>query len=134
MSDSLLSGFHHTAIKAVDFDQTTGFYLALGCETALAWGEAPHRAMMLHAGGRVHVEVFEGGDPGAAAEARLIHFALRTTDCDALHAKALAAGATERTAPKDIEIKGHNGPCPARISFVIAPGGEVIEFFQCEQV
>lgn len=134
MSDSLLTGFHHTAIKAVDFDQTIGFYQALGCTAVLAWGETPNRAMMLDAGGRVHVEVFEGGDPDAPAEARFIHIALRTTDVDALHARALEAGASERTAPKDIEIKGWEGPCPARISFVIAPGGEVVEFFQSDSV
>ena len=134
MSDSLLTGFHHTAIKAVDFDQTVAFYRALGCTTALAWGDAPNRAMMLDAGGRVHVEVFEGGDPAAPAEARVIHIALRTSDCEALHAKALQAGATEKSAPRDVEIKGEDGVCPARISFVFAPGGEVVELFQCEKV
>ena len=134
MTDSLVTGFHHTAIKAVDFDQTISFYEALGLKNVLAWGEAPNRAIMLNAGGRVHVEVFEGGDPEAAAEARLIHIALRTSDCDTLHAKAISAGATERSAPRDVEIAGKQGPCPARISFVIAPGGEVVEFFQCDQV
>lgn len=134
MSNSLLSGFHHTALKAVDFDQTVRFYQALGFTEALAWGEAPQRAIMLDAGDSVHVEIFEGGDPDAPAEARMIHFALRTSDCDALHAQALAAGATERMAPKDVDIPGRNGPCPVRISFVIAPGGEVVEFFQSEGV
>ena len=134
MSDSLISGFHHTAVKVVDFDETVAFYHALGLKTALAWGEAPKRAVMLDAGDTVHVEVFEGGDPDAPSEARMIHFSLRTPDTDAVHAKALAAGATERMTPKDVVLQGHNGPCAIRISFVVAPGGEIIEFLQSDQI
>ena len=37
-------------------------------------------------------------------------------------------------APEDAEISGREGPCPARISFVVAPRGEGVKFFQCDGV
>ncbi|WFB37198.1 VOC family protein [Kiritimatiellota bacterium B12222] len=130
MSSSLLSGFHHTAIRVVDYDRSLKFYHDLGMVTARSWGEAPKRAAMLNAGDGNYVELFEGGDADAPSEARMIHFALRTPDCDAVHALALSLGATEKIAPKDVEIPSHQGPLPVRLSFVTAPGGEIIEFFQ----
>ncbi|MDA3874845.1 MAG: VOC family protein [Kiritimatiellae bacterium] len=124
------TGFHHTAIKVVDFDLCLAFYAQLGIHTARSWGEAPKRAAMLDVGDGNYLEVFEGGDANAPAEGRIIHFALRTDDCDGMHATALAAGATERMAPKDVEINSHQGPVPVRISFVNCPCGEILEFFQ----
>jgi len=127
---SLITGFHHTALKVTDFDRCLAFYAELGLTSARSWGAVPKRAAMLNAGDGNYVEVFEGGAADAPSEGRIIHFALRTPDCDAAHARALSAGATERMAPKDVEIPSHQGPLPVRISFVIAPTGEIIEFFQ----
>ncbi|MDF3131208.1 VOC family protein [Kiritimatiellaeota bacterium B1221] len=132
MTTAQITGFHHTAIKVADFELCLAFYKALGIETARSWGESPKRAAMLDAGDGNYIEVFEGGDADAASEARMIHFALRTPDTDAAHAAALAAGATEKMAPKDVEIPSHQGPLPVRISFVISPTGEIVEFFQNE--
>ncbi len=132
MTTSLISGFHHTALRVADFDRAIKFYQELGIETARSWGDAPKRAAMLNAGDGNYIEVFEGGDADAPSEARMIHFALRTPDVDAVHAAALKAGAQEKVAPKDVEIPSHQGPLPVRLSFVIAPEGEIIEFFQNE--
>jgi glyoxylase I family protein len=127
-----LTGFHHTALRVVDFDRALQFYQSLGLSVTRSWGDAPKRAMMLNVGDGNYLEVFEGGDPAAPSEARMIHFALRTPDCDAAHQAALDAGATEKMAPKDVTIPSHQGDLPVRISFVIAPEGEIIEFFQNE--
>lgn len=132
MTTPFITGFHHTAIRVVDFDRCLAFYKKLGIDIARSWGEVPKRAAMLDAGDGNYLEVFEGGDAEAPAEGRMIHFALRTADVDAVHAAALAAGASERMAPKDVEIPSHQGPLPVRISFVISPSGEIIEFFQNE--
>ena len=126
----MIQGFHHTAIRVADFDRCLEFYQKLGFTVERSWREAPTRGMMLNGGGGSYLEVFEGGDPDAPSEARMIHIALRTKDTDTAHAAALAAGATERTAPKDITIPSHQGDMPARISFVFSPTGEIIEFFQ----
>ncbi len=127
----MIQGFHHTAIKVTDFDTCIEFYQTLGMTIARSWKEAPQRGAMLSpGGGNDYLEIFEGGDPEAPSEGRMIHFALRTPNTDEAHAAALAAGATERMAPKEITIPSHQGEFPARISFVVSPTGEIIEFFQ----
>lgn len=126
-------GFHHVAAKVADFDRAVAFYKeGLGCSEALAWGEGDQRAIMLDTGDGNYIELFAGGKQDTASEARLLHFALRTRDCDAAHATALAAGATERLAPKDVQVHGRNGDVSIRISFVVTPTGEVVEFFQSD--
>ncbi|MGA0333614.1 MAG: VOC family protein [Kiritimatiellia bacterium] len=132
MTTPTITGFHHTAIRVVDFDRCLAFYEKLGILPARNWGEAPNRAAMLNAGDGNYLEVFEGGDPEAPSEGRMIHFALRTPDVDSAHTAALAAGATERMAPTDKVIQSQQGPVPIRISFVVSPSGEIIEFFQNE--
>ena len=80
---SVVSGFHHVAIKVKDFDATVRFYKdGLGLKERLAWGEGDGRAIMLDAGNDNCVEVFAGGK-SAAVEGNIVHFALRTGDCDA---------------------------------------------------
>jgi len=124
-------GFHHVAIKVADFDRAVDFYTTgLGFTSKITWGEGDKRAVMLDTGDGNYLEIFAGGDPNAASEARMIHYALRTTNCEAAHQKALAAGATERMAPKEIHINGQPTPADVKISFVIAPTGEIIEFFE----
>ena len=124
-------GFHHVAAKVADFDTAIRFYTeGLGFTFKISWGEGDGRAAMLDTGDGNYLELFAGGDPAAASEARLIHFALRTTDCAAAHALALAHGATERMAPKTLTIDTAQGATPITISFVLSPTGEVIEFFE----
>lgn len=130
MSKATITGFHHTAIKVVDFDQSVGFYHALGFDTTRSWGEPPKRAVLLNAGDGNYMEIFEGGDSEAPSEGRVIHFAFRTPDCDAMHAAALQAGATEKMAPKEVTIPSDQGDLPVKISFVFSPSGETIEFFE----
>jgi len=122
-------GFHHVAIRVVDFEAAERFYKALGFEPVREWGGAPKRAAMLDGGDGTVIEIFEGGSPDTPSEGRIIHFALRAADCDAAHAMALKAGAVETMAPKDVDIPSRPGPFAVRISFVKAPGGEIIEFF-----
>ncbi|MDE1169638.1 MAG: DJ-1/PfpI family protein [Verrucomicrobium sp.] len=127
-------GFHHTAIQVRNYDETIAFYKKLGFTEKVAWKHDARRAAMLDSGDGNYLEVFErearlGEIP---AEGGILHFALRTPDVDAAHAAALAAGATEQRAPADVTIPNEAYPVPVRISFVKAPGGEVVEFFQNE--
>lgn len=119
------------AIKVHDFEKALSFYTeGLGLRTKITWGEGDGRAAMVDVGDGNYLEIFAGGHVDTASEARMIHFALRTEDCNASHARALAAGAVERMAPKSLDISSNLGPVPVRISFVLAPTGEVIEFFE----
>ncbi|MEM0913109.1 MAG: VOC family protein [Planctomycetota bacterium] len=138
-----INAVHHIALWAKDFDAARAFYVdGLGLAPIYAWGDAPDRAVILRCGDLAlagHIEIFEkpADHPDTPAEARLMHLALHTDDVDAMHARALAAGATERMAPKDIDLENthhpHDPTAPKRftprISFVNAPNGEVIEFF-----
>ena len=125
-------GFHHVALRVVDFDKAVAFYQALGFVPAVEWGQAPKRAVMMDTGDGNYLETFEGGLAETPSEGRIIHFALRTANCDRAQATALAAGAVETMAPKDVTIQSSRGPVPVRISFVRTPSGELVEFFQNE--
>ncbi len=137
-------GFHHVAIRANDFEATLRFYIeGLGFRRVYGWGEdgrakgeRDSRAVMLDTGDGNYLEVFAGGtrQPGEEVpEGAILHFALRTTDCDAALERARAAGATVTMEPKTLPINGDT-PMEFRIAFVNGLNGEVIEFFQNEQL
>jgi glyoxylase I family protein len=128
-------GFHHVAIRVADFERTLKFYIeGLGFRKALEWGEGERRACMLDTGDGNYLEVFAGARRGsgeAAPEGAIIHFALRTADCDAAIERARAAGAEVTMEPKSLTIAGSRD-VPVRIAFFKGPGGEVVELFQNE--
>jgi glyoxylase I family protein len=78
------------------------------------------------------MEIFSGGD-GPKPEGSILHFALRTSDCDAALERARAAGAEVTVEPKDVTIDSRPSPTPIRIAFCKGPDGEIIEFFQNEK-
>jgi glyoxylase I family protein len=126
-------GFHHVAIKVVNFEEAVAFYKnALGFQEKITWGEGDKRAVMLDTGDGNYLEIFAGGKAETPSEGRIIHFAIRTTDTDAAQARAIAAGAVETMAPKSVTIPNPAFPVPVRISFVRTPSGELVEFFQNE--
>jgi len=126
-------GFHHVAIRAVDFDRSVTFYTeALGCTRAYGWGSRDGRAAMMDIGSGDYIELFAGGKPiDQHSNSPVIHFALRVDDVDAAFAKAVAAGAVVDMEPKDVDLQGEP-VVRVRIAFVKGPDGEVIEFFQNE--
>jgi len=126
-------GFHHVAIRARDFDATVKFYTTgLGFKEKISWGEGNSRAVMLDTGDGNYLEVFAGGSAEPKPEGSILHFALRTTDCDGALKQAVAAGAVLTMEPKSLAIASRPGPTPVRIAFCKGLDGEVIEFFQNE--
>ena len=128
-------GFHHVSVKVADFDGAVKFYTeTLGFRPDVSWGEGDKRAVMLDTGDGNYLEVFAGGTPGVKPEGALLHFALRTADCDAALARVRAAGAEVTMEPTDVDIPAHGrGPLPVRIAFFLGPAGESIEFFQARK-
>jgi glyoxylase I family protein len=127
------SGFHHVAVRTPDWDGSIRFWTqGLGLGVALEWGEAPRRACLLDMGDGNYLELFER-EPleNVDAEAPIMHFCLRTDDCDAAVEKARAAGAEVTMEPKEPQPFLERG-IKARIAFVKGPGGEVCEFFQSD--
>lgn len=125
-------GFHHIAIRVSDFDASVRFYTqVLGFVEKISWGEPNKRAIMLDTGDGNYLELFAGGSKDPKPEGMVLHFALRTDNCDAALQLARAAGMQVTMEPKDVEIPSQP-PTPVRIAFCKGPDGEVIEFFQNE--
>lgn len=132
MSAPLITGFHHVAIRARDYDRTVAFYTeTMGFTLKIEWHQAPSRAAMLDAGDGNYLEVFERPDQAPAdTDAVIIHFALRTAEIDTVIERVRAAGAEITTEPKDLTIQSRPQAVPVRLAFCKGPNGEVIEFFQ----
>lgn len=125
-----LTGFHHLALRAADFDATVRFYTeGIGCTVKITWGEGDSRAVMLDCGNGNYIEVFAGGTAEPKPEGAVLHFALRSDDVDAAVARAVAAGAVVTMDATDLTIDSQPMPVPVRIAFVKAPDGEIVEFF-----
>lgn len=150
MSDArLVQGFHHVAIRAVDFDQTIRFYTqGLGFSVRFGFSVPGRidRAAFIDVGDGRYIEVFGQGSTVQAegrrrradeerTEGAVLHFCLRVADIEAAHAKALAAGATTRIEPRTATLSSETGAtAEVRIAFVNGPNGEVIEFLKSEQI
>jgi len=133
-SNSVISGcgFHHVAIRTSDWGGTIGFYTdALGFREKISWGEAPKRAAMLDTGDGNYLEVFEDSGYRPDPNGAIVHFALRTDDCDSALERARTAGAEITLEPKAVDIAS-SPVTPVRIAFCKAPEGAIIEFFQNE--
>lgn len=140
-------GFHHVAIRAADFDATIRFYTeGLGFKVHYEFSVPGRidRAAFLDAGDGRYVEVFGQGSTVQAegrrrqpdeepTEGALLHFCLQVADVEASYARALAAGATSRSAPRTAALGGDR-PAEVQIAFVTGPSGEVIEFLKSEHL
>ena len=140
-------GFHHVAIRAVDFDETIRFYtegVGFRVHFPFAVPGRIDRAAFLDAGDGRFVEVFGPGSMVQAegrrrqpdeerTEGAVLHFCLRVANTDASYARALAAGAASRVEPGTRRLS-EDPLVDVRIAFVVGPNGEVIEFMQSEQM
>src|ERR1700733_11313945 len=135
-SPGTTSGFHHVAIRAVDFDATVRFYTeGLGFKVHYGFSVPGRidRAAFLDAGDGRFVEVFGQGSTVQAegrrrqpneerTEGALLHFCLRAADTEAAYARALAAGATSRVEPCVRRLSEYP-LVEVRIAFVTGPNG-----------
>lgn len=130
----MITGVHHIALRALDFDASIKFYTeGLGMTVRTTWkSNGSDRRAALLAFGDSHIELFEGGigektePPMQAGE--WFHLALRTDDPDGMYESALNAGAKSKMVPTSAQLG--TPAIPIRIAFVYGPSGEVIEFFK----
>lgn len=126
-------GFHHIAMRVKDFDASVRFYTeGLGFRQKIAWGGEDRRAVMLDTGDGNYLELFSGGSAEPKPEGCVIHFALRTSNCDAAIEQVRKAGAEVTVEPKNVDIPS-TPVTPVRIAFCKGPDGEIIEFMQNER-
>ncbi len=124
-------GIHHIAIEASNFAQNLRFYTeGLGFRDVLTFPEESQTVAMLDMGDGTYIELFSGGS-GEKPKGSLLHFAVRTGDCEAATARARAAGGTVTQEPTDVVLEG-DPPVPVRYSFCEGPDGEQIELFQAD--
>jgi len=129
------AGFHHVSLGVADFDQAVAFYKeGLGFQEKLSCTLEGRRMLMLDLGDGSILEIFSEGKMEAPTEGRITHFCIRTADCDAAHALALAAGAVETLSPRNVTLPDPARVVDVRISFVLTPSGESLEFLQSEQI
>ena len=124
-------GLHHIAIEASDFDGSLRFYTeGLGFRNVLTFPEESQTVVMLDTGDGTYIELFSGGS-GEKPKGSLLHFAVRTDDCEAATERARAAGGAVTQEPTDLVLEG-DPPVPVRYAFCEGPDGEQIELFQAD--
>ncbi len=132
----MITGFHHVAIHARDYDKSHAFYTdVLGFTPKIAWLHEGLRATMLDVGDGNYLEIFEKPSaPAPDPNQQIIHFALRTDDPDGVLQRARDTGCEVTMEPTDIDIDTTLGPnpVPIRICFFNGPDGESIELFKNE--
>lgn len=131
MSDkTIVSGFHHVAIKVKDFDASVKFYTqVLGLKPKISWGEGYGKGIMLDAGDGACVEIFAGGPNEPKPEGCWMHLAFRTSDCQGALERVRKSGMPITVELKDVAIPSQ----PAtniRIAFFKGPDGELVELFE----
>ncbi len=126
-------GLHHIAIEASDFEKSLRFYTeALGFRNVLTFPEESRTVAMLDTGDGTYVELFSGGT-GEKPNGSILHFAVRTDDCDAATEWARAAGGSITQEPTDAVLEGDT-PVPVRYSYCEGPDGEQIELLQANVI
>ncbi len=124
-------GFHHVALRAVDFDKSLQFYTeGLGLKVACSWGEGDGRAVMLDMGDGGILEMFAAGTEEARSNPNFLHLAFKVDDVDAAFQIALAAGATVKSEPRVVPVEAKPEKININCAFVFGPDGEQLEFFR----
>lgn len=131
-------GFHHLAIRAIDYDLTLKFYIeGLGFTRTYGWGE-DSRAALLDTGDGNYLEVFAGGTGTPFAEVPenvFLHFALRTTNIEAATERVRQLGAPITIEPKSVVPPHADAPAKTfQVAFFRGPNGEIVEFFQNDEL
>ena len=140
----MIKGFHHVALRVADFDRSVAFYTDLiGLKPLTGWTMSNgRRALILDCGDGSRIELFErpGEDaPPDSPEPILLHVCFRSTDTTADLEAVRAAGYEVTMEPTDIDIANTVAEAapplvPIRIAFCRGPDGELIEYFQADDI
>ena len=124
-------GFHHIALKVVDFEKAYRFYTeTLGLEEYASWLSGETKIALLDMGDGRYLELFSGGTAEEEANQRYIHFAFAAPDVQSAYDLAVDGGAVPLKAPFEKEVDSVPEKLTLNCAFVRGMGGEEIEFFR----
>lgn len=139
-------GFHHYALKVIDFEQTLKFYSSLGFEAVHSWSLPAFRltqGMMIY-NKRIncYIELFDKNAaiptqgrkrrPGDEfIENALLHICFTVKDAAAAREAAIKNGALDLSEGVfELALSNASKSVSVRNSLVYSPNGEVIEFLE----
>ena len=132
---STITGVHHIAIRAADFDRTIRFYTeTLGLTTKATWTRGSGRAALVEIAPGSYMEIFERDAATFDGSPPILHFCFRTDDVDGLTERVRAAGYRVTTEPLSLDIETDIGLMKLRLAFVAGPDGEEIELMTSDPV
>ncbi|QNK64876.1 VOC family protein [Pedobacter sp. PAMC26386] len=139
-----VSGLHHIAIRAEDFERTVSFYTEiLGYTIGHTWSlpefNLKQAAMLKSADGQSYIEIYdqEADIPAQGrkkqaqedfVQTALLHICLTVENSKIAYEMAIAGGATSCHEPMVLELG--NPAITVHNSLVYSPNGEVIEFLE----
>ncbi|KFC22477.1 VOC family protein [Chryseobacterium sp. FH1] len=145
LQDNII-GFHHYSLKAVNFEETVGFYETLGFKVQHSWSlpdfELEKCVMMHHAKINSFVEICDKNasmpSQGRKRKANeefiensILHICFVVKDAEKARIEALKNGATDLSEGVfEIDLINGHKSVNVRNSLVYSPNGEVIEFLE----
>lgn len=132
---SIVNGIHHIALAVNNFDEAYRFYTeGLGFKLYAKWGGPEKTIALLDIGNGEYIELFSNGTGEEEQNSRFIHLAFKVENVEEVYEKALAAGGRPHIPQKSVCTKSEPTNIVINCAFVIAPGGEQIEFFRATEV
>ena len=132
---SAVNGIHHVALAVNNFEESFKFYTeGLGFKLYAMWEDPERKIALLDIGNGEHIELFSNGTGNEEKDSRYIHLAFKVDDVDKAYNNALAAGAKPCVTPRIARVNSSPANIVINCAFVIAPGGEQVEFFRSEEV
>ena len=113
-------GLHHVAVEASDFGRSLRFYTeGLGFREVLRFPEEDQTVTMLDTGDGTYVELFSGGG-GERPKGSVLHFALRTADCDGAGEEFVRLR-PENGDHEDLVVPAEEAEVQGRVVYVVHP-------------
>ncbi len=132
---SIVNGIHHVALAVDNFEESLKFYTeGLGFKLYTKWGSPEKMIALLDMGNGEHIELFSNGSGKEEQDPRFIHLAFKVDNVEEAYNKAVAAGGKPLIAPKTVPVESEPVKIVINCAFVIAPGGEQLEFFKADEV
>ena len=122
----MFKGYHHIGLYVQDMEKSLKFYQeGLGGKITMSFGPEDHKIYMVELGPGAVVELLPAKEAGTENRP-WAHIALWPENTREAFDRAVAAGATVRSEPRNGELGGSK----MTNAFIIGPDGEVIEFFE----